>query len=196
MTAAGGTITRRLDAVLDGLEEEFCSLYDVSDFEEKLRALRQASKSERPSRLKELFELFAACGISYERDRDDAYYEKLVRSAELPDPSGTVKIPDFSGIEDRMVYALYTRYREYPAPQDYMKRIVDRYNDTHEDKLPSITPHVLRHTFCTEMANSGIDLKSLQYLMGHSDVGVTLNVYTHASYERAESAMRNAVGNG
>ena len=126
MTAAGGTITRRLDAVLDGLEEEFCSLYDVSDFEEKLRALRQASKSERPSRLKELFELFAACGISYERDRDDAYYEKLVRSAELPDPSGTVKIPDFSGIEDRMVYALYTRYREYPAPQDYMKRIVDR----------------------------------------------------------------------
>ena len=77
-----------------------------------------------------------------------------------------------------------------------MKRMVDRYNDTHEDKLPSITPHVLRHTFCTEMANSGIDLKSLQYLMGHSDAGVTLNVYTHASYEAAESAMRKAVGDG
>lgn len=77
-----------------------------------------------------------------------------------------------------------------------MKRMVDRYNGTHEDKLPSMTPHVLRHTFCAEMANSGIDLKSLQYLMGHSDVGVTLNVYTHASYEAAESAMRKAVGNG
>ena len=75
-----------------------------------------------------------------------------------------------------------------------IKRIVDRYNDAHEDKLPSITPHVLRHTFCTEMANSGIDLKSLQYLMGHSDAGVTLNVYTHASYEAAENAMRKAVG--
>lgn len=77
-----------------------------------------------------------------------------------------------------------------------MKRIVDRYNDAHEDKLPSITPHVLRHTFCTEMANGGIDLKSLQYLMGHSDAGVTLNVYTHASYEAAENAMRKAVGSG
>ena len=77
-----------------------------------------------------------------------------------------------------------------------MKRIVDRYNDAHEDKLPSITPHALRHTFCTEMANSGIDLKSLQYLMGHSDAGVTLNVYTHASYEAAENAMRKAVGSG
>ena len=77
-----------------------------------------------------------------------------------------------------------------------MKRIVDRYNDTHEDQLPSITPHVLRHTFCTEMASSGIDLKSLQYLMGHSDVGVTLNVYTHASYETAQAAMKNAMGSG
>ena len=46
------------------------------------------------------------------------------------------------------------------------------------------------------MANSGIDLKSLQYLMGHSDAGVTLNVYTHASYEAAENAMRKAVGSG
>ena len=33
-------------------------------------------------------------------------------------------------------------------------------------------------TFCTNMVNAGIDLKSLQYLMGHSDVKVTLDVYT------------------
>ena len=72
-----------------------------------------------------------------------------------------------------------------------MKRIVDRYNDTHEDKLPSITPHVLRHTFCTEMANSGIDLKSLQYLMGHSDAGVTLNVYT-LDYSDTETQTESA----
>lgn len=39
------------------------------------------------------------------------------------------------------------------------------------------------------MANLGMDLKSLQYLMGHSDVSVTLNVYTHNRYEKAEEAM-------
>lgn len=44
---------------------------------------------------------------------------------------------------------------------------------------------MFRHTFCTNMANAGMDIKSLQYLMGHSNVGVTLNVYTHASYDRA-----------
>ena len=81
-------------------------------------------------------------------------------------------------------------------PEHVMKRTMDQYNDNLEDKLPSITPHVLRYTFCTEMANSGIDLKSLQYLTKHSDAGVTLNVYTHASYEAAESAIRKAVGNG
>lgn len=69
-----------------------------------------------------------------------------------------------------------------------MKRIVDNYNKSHDDKLPSITPHVLRHTFCTEMANAGMEIKSLQYLMGHADAYTTLNTYTHSSYVAAEKA--------
>ena len=40
------------------------------------------------------------------------------------------------------------------------------------------------------MANAGMDLKSLQYLMGHSDAGITMNVYTHTSYAQAEQSMR------
>lgn len=71
-----------------------------------------------------------------------------------------------------------------------MKRIVDKYNQTHEDKLPSITPHVLRHTFCTELANAGMEIKSLQYLMGHSDVSTTLNIYSHSSFEAAAQAFK------
>ena len=47
----------------------------------------------------------------------------------------------------------------------------------------------MRHTFCTNMVNAGIDLKSLQYLMGHSDVKVTLDVYSHIDYERAAAEM-------
>jgi len=66
-----------------------------------------------------------------------------------------------------------------------------KYRKLHPDKpLPKITPHVFRHTFCTNMANAGMDLKSLQYLMGHSDAGVTMNVYTHASYDHAEQSMQ------
>lgn len=67
-----------------------------------------------------------------------------------------------------------------------MKKYKKLYPDT---PLPHITPHVYRHTFCTNMANAGMDIKALQYIMGHSDVGVTLNVYTHASYDRAAEQM-------
>lgn len=43
------------------------------------------------------------------------------------------------------------------------------------------------------MANAGMDIKTLQYLMGHSDVSVTLNIYTHASYEIAAKQMAKIV---
>jgi len=69
-----------------------------------------------------------------------------------------------------------------------MKRIIDNYNKSHDVKLPRITPHVLRHTFCTDMANAGMEIKNLQYLMGHGDAYTTLNTYTHSSYVAAEKA--------
>ena len=74
--------------------------------------------------------------------------------------------------------------------EHHMQWAMKKYRRTQEIPLPTITPHVLRHTFCTNMANAGMDLKSLQYLMGHSDAGVTMNVYTHASYAHAEESMQ------
>lgn len=74
-----------------------------------------------------------------------------------------------------------------------LKRIVDHYNESHNDTL-TVTPHVLRHTFCTDMAAAGMDLKSLQYLMGHSDAYTTLNIYTHSNYDTAEKALAKIVG--
>jgi len=55
--------------------------------------------------------------------------------------------------------------------------------------FPKVTPHVLRHTFCTNMQQAGIDIKSLQYLMGHSNASVTLDVYTHSSFDSVERAF-------
>ena len=61
-----------------------------------------------------------------------------------------------------------------------------KYRTLHPDApLPHITPHVFRHTFCTEMNYKGLDAKSLQYFMGHSEARTTMNIYTHASFERA-----------
>ena len=43
------------------------------------------------------------------------------------------------------------------------------------------------------MANAGMDIKALQYVMGHSDASITLNVYTHASYDHAAEQMAKLV---
>lgn len=56
--------------------------------------------------------------------------------------------------------------------------------------MPSITPHVCRHTFCSNMAKSGMNPKTLQYLMGQSDISVTLNVYTHVGLEDATDELK------
>ena len=50
-------------------------------------------------------------------------------------------------------------------------------------------PHVCRHTYCSNMAKAEMNPKALQYLMGHSDIGVTLNVYTHLGLIDAKEEM-------
>lgn len=55
--------------------------------------------------------------------------------------------------------------------------------------MPKITPHVCRHTFCSNMAKSGMNPKTLQYLMGHADIGVTLNTYTHINFGNAQEEI-------
>ena len=57
-------------------------------------------------------------------------------------------------------------------------------------QLPKITPHVCRHTFCSNVAKGGMNPKTLQYIMGHSDIGVTLNTYTHLGIDDAEEEMK------
>ena len=44
--------------------------------------------------------------------------------------------------------------------------MVSRYNEIYKVQMPNITPHVCRHTYCSNMAKSGMNPKTLQYLMG------------------------------
>ncbi|MCF0133253.1 MAG: site-specific integrase [Blautia sp.] len=73
--------------------------------------------------------------------------------------------------------------------QKYMQHIVEKYNKIYRLQMPKVTPHVCRHTFCSNMAKSGMNPKTLQYIMGHSDISVTLNTYTHVQYEDAKAEM-------
>lgn len=74
--------------------------------------------------------------------------------------------------------------------EKYMQHIREKYNSIYKIQMPRVTPHVCRHTFCSKMAKSGMNPKTLQYIMGHSDISVTLNVYTHVSVDDAKEEMK------
>jgi len=97
------------------------------------------------------------------------------------------KAPRVEPMVDGRVGFLYLDMNDRPMValhwQHYFKRIREKYQESGGPPIPIVTPHVCRHTFCSNMAKSGMYLKTLQYLMGHSDVGITLNTYTHVDLE-------------
>lgn len=74
----------------------------------------------------------------------------------------------------------------------YFMRARERFNTIYKDELPVITPHVCRHTFCSNMATRGMPLLTLKTIMGHADVTTTANTYTHVGIDVLKDEMQSA----
>ena len=63
-----------------------------------------------------------------------------------------------------------------------------------EDRIVfSCLPHDLRHTYATALYDAGVDIKSAQYYLGHDDVNMTINLYTHLSKIKENEARSSLV---
>ena len=119
----------------------------------------------------------ADCFLAILEDRKKPKYEKMIKGHTgfmFLDKNGNPEV------------AMHWQHR--------LNHMVKRYNDIYRVQMPNITPHVCRHTYCSNMAKSGMNPKTLQYLMAHSDIAVTLNVYTHVGLEDAEKELQKIQG--
>ena len=82
----------------------------------------------------------------------------------------------------------------YRLVRSYNKQERERAEEEERDPeyMPNISAHLLRHTACTRFAESGMDIKVLQYVMGHAHADITMNLYTHLTErEMIERAFVN-----
>ncbi len=107
------------------------------------------------------------------------------------------KAPKVEPMVDGYTGFLYLDKNDMPMVvlhwEKYMQHIRQKYNSIYKVQMPTVTPHVCRRTFCSNMAKSGMNPKTLQYIMGHSDISVTLNTYTHVGFEDAESELQRVM---
>lgn len=69
--------------------------------------------------------------------------------------------------------------------------VLDKTNKKDVVILPKFSNHSLRHTFTTRMCEAGVNIKAMQEILGHSDVGTTMDIYAEATRDLKKSEMIN-----
>ena len=75
--------------------------------------------------------------------------------------------------------------------QHRFNHAVQRYNDIYRVQMPNITPHSLRHTFCTRLCERETNLKIIQSIMGHKDIQTTMDIYAEATEEKKQETFEH-----
>ncbi len=87
------------------------------------------------------------------------------------------------------------------TPDEYMRltprsvqRMIKKYS--HKMKMPlEVTPHVMRHSFATDLLNAGADIRSVQEMLGHKNISTT-QIYTHVTNKQLREIHETFHGHG
>lgn len=113
--------------------------------------------------------------------------------------TGVISVSEIDGYRDFVFLNRFGRAFIATDLDRNLERIIDSYNDyaIHEAAknktepliLPHFTCHSLRHTFCARLCENESNLKVIQEIMGHVDIGTTMNIYAEVSEMRKKASM-------
>ena len=111
----------------------------------------------------------------------DSVYNAFARQKELNSLLGKDRnVFEVEGLQDFVFITRNGRPLLMNSVNKVLANIVKAVNaQEQEERFPDISAHTMRHTFCTRMAENGMDIKVLQYLMGHANINITMQVYNH-----------------
>lgn len=95
-----------------------------------------------------------------------------------------------------IVYAAAVRYALRCATDDLNEVELKEAEKKNREPIlfPSVTPHLLRHTFCTRLCEVETNLKVIQSIMGHSSIKITMDVYADCSNDFKKEELKRVDG--
>lgn len=131
-------------------------------------------------------------------------YEQLKKQREYQMVLGVDRTYEVDGYKDFVFTTKGGKPFQPNCVNRFLINIVSKYNKEEEIRakkehrepvlLPDISAHTLRHTGCTRMAESGIDIKTLQYIMGHATINMTMDIYNHIDTARLITEIQKVDG--
>lgn len=98
--------------------------------------------------------------------------------------NGNITVPNDARQVLNRIVASYNAREVKQSKKDHRKPFL----------LPHFSLHILRHTFCTRLCENGVNIKVIQEIMGHSDISVTMNVYSEATLKKKKEAFSELEG--
>lgn len=127
--------------------------------------------------------------------------EYIIKEPKTAKSRRTIPLPDICFVKlkrmrrkqkvicpDGLVFMKKDKHLSLTTPGERFRRAINKYNDTHDDKLPIIRLHDLRHTTATLLIDAGVPVPTVSYILGHARISTTLDIYTEPINENARGA--------
>ena len=101
----------------------------------------------------------------------------------------------YAGFDD---FIMLSKRNGLPVSNTAYSRAFSRYEEEYKAKYGQeiiVSPHICRHTFCTNCVSGGLPLPSLPKLMGHAHISTSLNIYTDLEFQTIQEGFSKAAAN-